>query len=85
MFAHMKRMGVFEQIGGLILGDFEGTKDTGRPFGFTLEDITKEVLEGRDIPVLMNAPFGHGKNLTPFPVGGQATLDTGNLSLNLQL
>lgn len=85
MFAHMKRMGVFEQIGGLILGDFEGTKDTGRPFGFTLEDITKEVLEERDIPVLMNAPFGHGKNLTPFPVGGQATLDTGNLSLNLQL
>lgn len=76
MFAHMKRMGVFRQIGGLALGEFHDLQEGARPFGFTLEDIVLECLDGRDIPVILGAPFGHGTNLFPLPVGAQAILDT---------
>ncbi len=76
MFAQMKRMGVFEQISALALGEFHDLKDGARPFGFTLKDITLELTEGLDIPVVMNAPFGHGANLFPMPIGRKATLDT---------
>ena len=84
MFIHMQRMGVFDQIGALILGEFD-TQDTGRPFGFTLQDIALEALGDRDIPVVMNAPFGHGKKLYPLPVGAHANLDTAKGSLDFQL
>ena len=82
MFAQMKRMGVFEQIGGLVLGEFHDVGDSGRPFGFSLRDIATEALDGRDIPFVMNAPFGHGKNLFPLPVGRKAVLDTDAKTLN---
>lgn len=84
MFAHMKRMGVFEQIGALILGEFHDVKDGARPFGFSLKDIVLEALDGRDIPLLINAPFGHGDNLLPLAIGQTALLDTNDISLQLK-
>ena len=81
MFLHMKRMGVFEQIGGLVLGGFHDMRDSGTPFGFELKDIVLDALDGRDIPIVMNAPFGHGPNLSPLPVGSQAILDTKKATL----
>lgn len=81
MFTHMQRMGVFDQIGGLIIGQMDAN-DTGRPFGFSLQDIVLEAIGGRDIPVVFNAPFGHGKQLFPLPVGAQASLDTAKGLLN---
>lgn len=83
MFIHMQRMGVFDQIGGLVLGKFDA-QDTGRPFGFSLQEIVLEALGDRDIPVIMNAPFGHDTKLFPLPVGAQATLDTAKGSLGFQ-
>ncbi|MEM7650765.1 MAG: LD-carboxypeptidase [Pseudomonadota bacterium] len=76
MFIHMKRMGVFEQIGGLVLGEFHNVGDSGMPFGFDVVDIISNALDGRDIPAVVNAPFGHGKNLFPLPIGANAKLDT---------
>lgn len=81
MFAQMKRHGVFQRIGGLVLGEFHDVQDGPRPFGFTLEETVLECLEGRDIPVVLNAPFGHGSNLFPLPVGARAELDTAGKTL----
>lgn len=83
MFAHLKRQGVFEKISGLILGEFLDMQDGKRPFGFTMEEMIAEYTEGLDIPVILNAPFGHGKTLYTFPVGCQAALDTQKRSLKL--
>lgn len=83
MFAHMKRVGVFEKIGGLVLGEFHNIKDSALPFGFSFEDILAECLDGRTIPVVTNAPFGHGSNLYPLRVGAQAELNMTNSDSNL--
>ncbi len=74
-FAHLARLGVFGEISALILGNFGDLKDTGRPFGFTMEDIVAEHLEGYDIPVVLNAPFGHQGPFYALPVGGRGNLE----------
>jgi muramoyltetrapeptide carboxypeptidase len=81
MFLHLKRLGVLKEISGLILGGFDNMRDSGRPYGFTLEEIIAEHAEDLDIPVVMDAPFGHGAELCAFPVGGRTILDTRSKSL----
>lgn len=76
MLLHLKRIGILKEVKGLILGEFLDIQDSGRPYGFSLEDIVREHTEGFDIPILMDAPFGHGKTLYTMPVGIKAELDT---------
>ena len=83
MFLHLKRIGVLKDIKALLLGDFSVSKDSGRPYGFSLEDLVHEYTDELNIPVVMNAPFGHGKNLYTFPIGVKAEINTENKSLNL--
>lgn len=76
MFLHLKRLGVFDKISGLVLGQFTDLQDGARPFGFTLEDIVNEYTHGLDIPIIMNAPFGHGEHLFSIPIGKKVIFDT---------
>ncbi len=76
MFLHLKRLGVLGDIKALALGEFTDLQETGRPFGYSLEDIISEHIEGLDIPVLHNLPFGHGENLYTMPIGAGAKIDT---------
>jgi muramoyltetrapeptide carboxypeptidase len=77
MLCQLRRLGVFRKISGAVLGDFFDLRDSARPFGFSLKDIFLENLGDRDIPLIMDAPFGHGKTLLPLPIGLGSTLDTG--------
>lgn len=75
MFAHLKHAGWLNKLSGLIVGDFSNTKDDeDRAFGFSLRDIIEEHTKDLDIPVIMDAPFGHGDDLPCFPVGSTAKL-----------
>lgn len=72
----LRNAGALHQIKGLILGSFTDMKDTGRTkYGFTLENCVKGVTSDIKIPVLMNAPFGHGKELYTLPIGAKAALN----------
>lgn len=76
MLQHLRNAGVLNQISGLVLGGFTGMTDKGsKPYGKTVEAMIREVTSGLNIPVVMNAPFGHGRNLYTLPVGAPAHLD----------
>ena len=83
MMIHLKRLGVFSEISGLILGEFTDLTDTGRPFGFSFEDIIREHTEDLDIPIVTNVPFGHGKNLYTLPLGATAKLTAAKNKITL--
>ncbi len=83
MLIHLRQLGIFEKCAGLVFGEFTDLQDTGRPYGYSLEDIIKEHTDGLDIPVLYNMPFGHGENLYTFPIGAIATIDTAGLSFKI--
>jgi len=78
---HLKRSGLFGNCAALIFGEFLDLKDTGRPYGLTFEDIVREHTNELDIPVLINAPFGHGKRQTALPIGCRARLEGHHLKL----
>lgn len=81
-FCYLRRCGIFDKISGLVLGQFDNLKDSGRPFGFTFEDIIAEHTNGLSIPVLANAPFGHDKNSNiVLPIGARVRLEEISLRL----
>lgn len=86
MLRQLANAGAFEQAAGVIFGGFTNNKDSGSlPFGFSMEEIFREALAGTKIPAVMNAPFGHGKDLYTFPVGGMARLNAAKGKISLEL
>lgn len=75
MMLQLKRTGVLSEISGLICGQFTPVLDSGKPYGLGLEDIIREHTAGLDIPVIMNAPFGHSADLYTLPVGKKIRMD----------
>ena len=80
-FCYLRRSGLLEKIGGLVLGQFSDMRDSGTPFEFSFEDIIAEHTAGLNIPILMNAPFGHDTDLYALPVGREAELSDNQLTL----
>lgn len=80
MLLQLRRTGTFSKIAGLVCGSFNDLGDNGRPYGFTLEDLILEHTKDYNFPIVMDAPFGHGDQIYPFPIGGKAKLSaTGNI------
>lgn len=78
MFLHLKTSGILQHINALILGQFSNTQDSEKvrgPFCNSLDDLMHEHFSHLDIPVIKNAPFGHGKDLLTFPIGARAMVD----------
>lgn len=65
----------FSKLAGLVFGDFVDLKNTGRPLGLDLNGILTKHTAGLNIPVLTNAPIGHGGRFVPIPLGRKAILD----------
>ncbi len=81
---HLKEGIPFKNLKGIIFGNFSNFIDTGMPYGFTFENILKNTLQDLDIPIITNAPFGHGRDLCALPFGTKVTLestDTPRLSI----
>lgn len=81
-FCYLRRTGLLDKIGGLVLGQFSDLLDSGTPFGFSFDDIIEEHTKGLNIPILTNGPFGHVKELNyAFPIGQKAKLEGTTLTL----
>ncbi len=86
MLNHLRNAGVFDQVSGIVFGGFADLTDNGRkPYGKTMAQIIREVTAGLDIPVVMNAPFGHGKDLYTLPIGASAQLTARKGASSLKL
>lgn len=67
----MKQNGVFENIRGIWLGNYE------HPSNISLEKIVMDVLEEEyDFPIIKSDNFGHGTLKTVIPIGIEAKIDT---------
>ena len=70
---YMKQNGVFNQISGLWIGNYEHES------GISLEKIVLDVLEEEfKFPIIKSNNFGHLERKTVIPVGIKAKIDTNN-------
>jgi muramoyltetrapeptide carboxypeptidase len=77
MLYQLKRAGLFDGLAGLVLGGFTDMKDTERPFGKTMDEILREVLQEFDFPVCYHFPVSHGKENYALKVGVKYELTVG--------
>ena len=73
----------FPLLAGLVFGNFINPQDTGRPFGLDFDGVISKYTSHLEIPVLKNAPIGHGTRLFPIPLGRKSVLDATNKTLIL--
>ena len=73
--------GAFDQLSGVILGDFTDCPP-GR-FGVRVEDVLAERLGALRIPIAAALPFGHGRRNDPLPLGVLAELDASQGTLTV--
>lgn len=73
----LKLAGIFNQINGLVLGNFtncETDPDSAVPTR-ALEAVFNDYISELNIPVLWNFPFGHEKKKFTLPIGVNAELN----------
>ncbi len=73
--AHLKQTGVFDTIGGVILGEFLDCEDDNER-SFTISELIDHYFSQATFPVIQNFPYGHGEVKFSMPVGVISSLDT---------
>jgi len=80
-FSHLKLCGVFDKIGGLLIGKHIDQDDEGS--GLTDGDVFAEVAGAFDFPVLCDFDCSHASPMLTLPVGVPARLDADAQTLTL--
>jgi muramoyltetrapeptide carboxypeptidase len=72
--SHLKQMGVFEKVYGVVIG--RSPTEAGFNENDSLTMIVDELLGDCDIPVVANADFGHTDPMFTIPLGARCELST---------
>lgn len=78
MLRQLRRSGKLAGLAGLVIGGFTDMKDTTRPFGATVEEIIRDVVEDYAYPVCFGFPVSHGKENVALKIGATHTLEVGD-------
>lgn len=79
LFLLLKQTGAIDAVKAIVCGSFSNLTDTGRPFGFALEDIVQH--HAGNTPVGFYAPFGHDGTFVPLPIGVQGYVSANTFEL----
>jgi muramoyltetrapeptide carboxypeptidase len=80
MLTHLKMAGKFDQVAGIVFGDFSRCDGDGSR---ELKDIIAELFYDARYPVLSGMKAGHGAENLALPIGARMRLDGANGSLTL--
>jgi len=75
MLTQLKLAGVFDQISGLVLGNFRKCIPEEPDRSFTLEEVFEQHFTDAAFPVFYGAQIGHVRNKFTVPVGVRVTID----------
>ncbi len=65
--SHLSQLGVFEKLGGIVLGTFSGIQEMGLdPYGTVIRNFLP-----RDLPVFVTGEIGHGCNSRGAVIGAE--------------
>lgn len=81
MMAHLEQTGLFEQIGGIVFGEFYRCVSSDPEDG-TIDEVMDEWAARIGKPALKNIPYGHQPNHCVISLGGQAVLKDGHLTFS---
>jgi muramoyltetrapeptide carboxypeptidase len=79
IFTHLRQMGVYEQIAGMVVGRFH--QKVGLKPQDSIEMILEDALRSYKFPVITGVDFGHTDPLITFPLGIKCRMDTAKLEI----
>jgi len=83
MLNSLRLAGVFDEISGVVFGQFNDCNAEKPQESFTLEEVVRHQLKGYSFPVIWGAPIGHVKDKWTVPIGAQVHMNAQELSLQL--
>lgn len=82
--AHLQQAGIFDEINGLIIGNFIDCEEEEDERSFSLDEIFNFYFSSASFPVVINFPYGHGDKKFTMPVGVSVKLHTESAELILE-
>ena len=77
MLHQLRINGIFDQISGMVAGQFRGCFPDDPDEDFTLREIVEFATRGYDFPILGNFPYGHGTpDRLTIPIGAPVYIST---------
>lgn len=83
MLLQLKLAGKFDNLAGLIVGDFTNIKDNESPFGKNVREIISDLVQEYKFPVAFGFPAGHGETNLALNFGKNCNLEIGKTSFAL--
>lgn len=84
MMMNLKRNGMLDNLGGLIVGGMTSMNDNTIPFGKTAEEIIFDAVKEYDYPVCFDFPAGHINDNRALVLGREVDLEVKVSSIKLQ-
>lgn len=75
MVTQWRLMGIFERVKGIVLGRFSGCDAPANIPSWTVAQVWCDRLQGLEIPIISDLPFGHDGDNACLPVGGMVEID----------
>ena len=85
MIHQLKLAGKFNNLAGLVIGNFTDMKDNEQPFGLTVNEIIAEAVHDFNFPVAYEFPAGHDEKNLALVFGKKWELSVSNEQSNLKL
>lgn len=70
----LRHSGQLDSIKGLIVGEMDNISDSNPGYGYRWDDLVRNICANLHIPIVMNVPCGHTKDMMTMPIGGQLEL-----------
>tara|TARA_R110002050_G_scaffold69507_12_gene150479 strand:- start:12987 stop:14045 length:1059 start_codon:yes stop_codon:yes gene_type:complete len=83
MLTQLMQGKTFNKAAGIALGVFKGCDSVPNPKSFTLREVILDRIKPLGIPAVYGMTFGHIENNFTLPIGINAKLDTGKMTLQL--
>jgi muramoyltetrapeptide carboxypeptidase len=74
LFYQMDQMGVFDQVGGVMIGFIDGLQNNPDAT-HQMEEVLARITADRQFPILKGDEFGHNCPNTTLPIGGRVLVD----------
>lgn len=83
MFTHLRLAGKFDDCAGVVLGDYRNCEIEHPGFGFTLEELVRDIIAPCGKPIFMGLQAGHCTPKLTLPLGVQAHMDADACTLEI--
>lgn len=81
MLTQLKLNGVFDQLSGIVIGQFKKCIAEEPNWAFTVEEVLDQHFGNLKIPVFSNAPVGHVKDKYILPIGQKVQIDADKFTI----